>query len=449
MAVFDVSRSLADRIANQEMPPYIYTYPPKGAYQPFTDWEQAAKSWEKVEGHIAIYIHIPFCNMKCSFCNLFTVTNAADAIRERYVAALLLELQVMMRFLNKSKLVVSSLYFGGGTPSLLTQSQLDRLLGAFRMHFKIASNAEVSIEGTPDTFNARTIRELISLGFNRVSMGVQTFQPDHLKKMGRHYPAELAQRAGEEAVASGIRNVNMDFIYGTPEQILDQWRDNLEKVLKIGPTTLTAYPLVVRQKTVFGRQKLKGLQTNFPDEKIKYDWYDFTYDVLTKNGYQQHTFVSYAKQDGGCRHEENEFSGHPTLSFGAGARKYAPDLHYVDEDYVQRLPTNTTMMEYMEAVEGGRILVKSAARLDANEQILRYAILGLLAGGIDKGLYDNKFGEPIEERFSLILEALVQEKLMQASGRGYGLTQLGKKYSSIIGSLMSSPEVANLMWRYK
>src|SRR5262245_29501757 len=211
MAVVDLQSRLRNQIAANEMPPYVYTYPPKSAYQPFLGpWQRAAESWRGYRGKLALYVHVPFCEMKCTFCDLFTVTNAHEpAVVDRYVRCIATELERMRPYLDDA-ITVGSLYFGGGTPTLLAKHHLQSIVDKVRATFRVDDAAEISIEGAPNTLGPDRFADYLAVGFNRLSIGIQTFDDAELRQMGRHYGAELGVQMARAAVASGISNVNID-----------------------------------------------------------------------------------------------------------------------------------------------------------------------------------------------------------------------------------------------
>jgi oxygen-independent coproporphyrinogen-3 oxidase len=404
-------------ISDDYLPSYIYTYPTKAAYRPFTDWKEAASGFLEVQGKINLYIHIPFCEMKCAFCNLFTVTKNPRSVIDRYLQCLLKEMEIMTPFLQLDKLEVQSIYFGGGTPSLLNENDLVLIIDRLKSLFIISNDAEWSIEGAPNSFSQDKFNYLKNLGFNRISMGIQTFNPRLLHQVGRNYDAALGGEMAKKAIDTQFKNVNLDLIYGLPKQSLEEWLNDLSLACNFSPATLTLYPLAVRKKTLFGKKE----DEEFLSPRELYHWYDISTDYLEKNGYSQKTFVAFAKTNGGCSHEAQQFQGIPTLSFGSGARKYAPAIHYVDENYHDRLPHATTLKRYMESIEQGKLLVCSAAFLTSQDQLLQKVILGILSGGIkDPGEYLDRIQELQKEGFAFLTES------------GYTLTKRGMRHSSTI-----------------
>lgn len=404
-------------ISDDHLPSYIYTYPTKDAYRPFTDWKKATSGFSNVVGKINLYIHIPFCEMKCAFCNLFTVTKNPRSVIERYLECLLKEIEIMRPYLLLDKLEVQSVYFGGGTPSLLNVDDLSSIIHRLKTLFIISNEAEWSIEGAPNSFTQQKFSDLKNLGFNRVSLGIQTFNPKLLHTTGRHYESTLGEVMAKMVIESGIKNVNLDLIYGLPGQSLEEWRQDLSIACKLFPATLTLYPLAVRKRTSFGK---KEMQDFLPPREL-YRWYDMSSNFLEKIGYSQNTFVTYSKNDGGCQHEAQQFQGIPTLAFGSGARKYAPSIHFADEDYHNRLPHAITLKKYMDTIEKGELLVSSAAFLTSRDQQMQKVILGILSSGVK---------EP-GEFINLILE-LKKDGLVAETESGYTLTKQGMRHSSSI-----------------
>ncbi len=371
----ELRQELHQQIASQVLPSYIYNYPPKSSYQAYHDWLSAAREWENVKGEITLYLHIPFCDMKCHFCDLFTVTKLhTESIIRRFVKCLLLEIAMMTKFLDRESIGVSAVYFGGGTPSLLSSQDTALILNTIRNYFKLKDNAEVSIEGAPNSLTKIKLQELKSLGFNRISFGIQSFQPEELIAMGRNYDAKLGfENAYLANHVLQFENVNIDLIYGLPNQT---FQTNLDKAIEINPQTITLYPLVLRKRTLFGKQINKVNKINeeneIKDSRERYDWYDKTIRRLVEVGYQQKTLVTFVKGTGGCCYEEDSFLGAPTLSFGPGSRKYAAGLHYTDDNYIQRQTNKVTFLQYMEKIEQGILPVQSAVRLSLEEQMLRH-----------------------------------------------------------------------------
>ncbi len=442
---------LRQQIQAQILPAYLYTYPPKSSYRPFKDWQTAVGQWQKISGDITLYIHVPFCDMKCHFCDLFTVTKLhTDSVMLRLLNCLRAELEMMACYIQKNSVQVSSIYFGGGTPTLLPAESLHLILTTIQKNFILKENIEFSIEGAPNSLHEKKLKELKSLGFNRISIGIQSFQQSELRAMGRHYDANLGfDMAYLANQVLHFENTNIDLIYGIPNQTLDAWQFNIEKAVALNPQTITLYPLMLRKRTFFGKQSVGNCNKNFTAEQERYDWYDRTVQWLTSVGYQQKTFVNFAKKSGGCRYEENSFLGSPTLSVGPGSRKYATALHYTDDNYIERQSNKTTFLHYMEKIEQGVLPIQSAVFLSKSEQMLRFFILGLLFSGVHKKQFRERFGTSLSQCYGNVLAILNTEGLIEDGMTNIHLTAKGYKYSSIIGGFLSSPEVKASLHHYQ
>lgn len=440
---------LRERIAREDMPAYVYTYPPKPAYGPFTESARAVASWRGVAGPLNVYVHIPFCEMKCSFCSLFAMVGRAPTMYDRYVQAVRRELELILDGgLDAADVEVRSIYFGGGTPTSLANEQLGELLDAIRARLRIALDAEVAIEASPNSLDEERCAALRALGFTRLSIGVQTFDDAELTHMGRHHTGEQAQRMVAAAIAAGFPNVNLDLIYGFEDQTLDGWRRNLQIATDLGSPTITIYPLIVRNRTGYGR-RFREHADRFANPPEKYDWYDAAIDHLGAAGYRQHTLVTYARDGGGCGHEASEFRGVPTLGLGAGARSYAPELHYTNDDYLNPRAPQSTLDAYLdELLVHDRVLVRAAAVLGEDERARRGFILPLLFEGVDRDDYRRRFGEDIAGRFGEPLEELLREECIDESEGRLRLNRKGRRFSSLIAEFLISADVAERLAAY-
>lgn len=437
----DLRAALATRMQRSDMPPYVYAYPPKTAYRPCCESARALESWSGFEGPLNLYVHVPYCAMKCSFCNLFATVESSASTMQRYVDAVFKELNLVAKALTGSAVEIRSVYLGGGTPTSLGDAQLASLLAAVRQRWPLAAGAEISIEAAPGSLDEARCERLRELGFSRLSIGIQSFDEEELQSLGRGYGADHSRRMAKAAVECGPRNVNLDLIYGLERQTLGGWLENLETALEIAPPTLTLYPLVVRQRTTYGKRHRKNPE-GFGDSSMLYDWYDRALALLEAHGYRQHTFVTFARDGGGCGHEASEFAGVPTLGIGAGARSYAPCLHYTNDDYFEVRGIQRTLGDYFASVETEeRIPVRCAAYLDLEEIIRRRVILGLLSAGVDRDEYRRRFDEAIEERFAPQFVSLCDEGCLKQDGAWLRLTKWGKRFSSLIADFLASRDV--------
>ena len=435
------------RVAEHEMPSYVYTYPHKGAYRRFTDRQKVRESWAVVSGPINLYIHVPYCHMKCSFCSLLATTSYKNGGLGRYVSAVEREIDLAREIVDGTAVEVNSVYLGGGTPTVLTDRLLSRIMGRLEGAFRFHADAEIAIEAAPNSIDDSKYRELRRLGFDRISLGIQSFDDRELSEMGRRHDGATGRRMLSAALEAGFPNVNCDLIYGLPEQGLNSWLRNLEIAVELGLPTVTLYPLVVRNRTAYGKQRRTAAE-RLPGQAARYEWYDLARQYLLSRGYTQHTLVTFARDGGGCRHEANEFAGIPTLGFGAGTRSYAPTLHYTNDNYVEPKGSAAIIKDYIEDIEAGVVPVRSAMALNQDEVIRRYVILRLLHLGIDRQDYEHRFAEPIKNRFGAEFKALESERCLVNDATTLMLSPRGKRFSSLIADLLTSEKVKALCAAY-
>jgi oxygen-independent coproporphyrinogen-3 oxidase len=434
-------------LARNERPTYVYTYPFKGAYRPLTGTGVAVKSWTSASGRLNIYVHVPYCEMKCSFCNLFTTAQHTAETLRRYCDALLKEIRLVATLMSSEGCEVDSLYFGGGTPTLLPAEQLAAIVTELRRVFRFRPDAELAIESAPNSTDEANLRDLLSVGFQRLSFGIQSFDQHELRAMGRTYQAEVGRRMTAAAVEAGFRNVNIDLIYGLPGQSPQAWSLNLDTAVGVGAQTITVYPLTLRARTRFG-QMYQGAAENFPQGGDVYHLYDIAVDFLSAHGYRQYSVAGFANDSGGSRHEVNEFRGVPTLGLGVAALSYSPSLHYTSGDYLENGPT-PIIADYVRAVESESLPIRSGIALDDDETRRRHVILGLLYEGIDQRDYETRFGEPIDARFDAEIEALNREGCLDKRGTRLALSRRGRRFSSATASLVASERVKRLAANYR
>ncbi|MDW8202285.1 MAG: radical SAM family heme chaperone HemW [Cyanobacteriota bacterium SKYGB_h_bin112] len=280
-----------------------------------------------VEAPIAAYLHIPFCRRRCYYCD-FPVSVVGDRARgstsgtiQRYVEVLSAEIQGMGTIVPPGASPLQTVFFGGGTPSLLAPEQLDRLLTSLHQQFGIATGAEITIEMDPGTFDLAHIRAYQQAGINRVSLGVQAFQHDLLNLCGRTHTVADIYDAVDCLHQAGIENISLDLISGLPYQTLDQWQESLEKAIALAPTHLSCYDLIVEPKTAFSRRYQPG-ETPLPTEAIAADMYRLAQQLLTSAGYRHYEISNYARDGYECRHNQVYWRNQPYYGFGMGAASY-------------------------------------------------------------------------------------------------------------------------------
>lgn len=441
------AQRLAAAIAASEMAVYVYSYPSKRAYRPFDDGTTLEQIWSGLTGPINLYVHVPFCGYRCSFCTLFLTTSHGEDLRARYVDALVRQVRMYGRMLGRVEVV--SLYVGGGTPTILEPREFERLFAALREVFPAwRAGGEISVEGSPDTMRRDLLAALKALGVNRVSMGLQTLDPAEALRAGRRYGIDAVRAAVDGIQAIGFDNVNYDLIYGLEGQTRDSWLRSLHETMGFGPQTVTLYPVVLRPLTAIARQQtLRG--DRFLENASKYAIYDESVDCLSARGFQQNSVVRFSRCEAdGLRQEASDFAGTPLIGFGAGSRSYSPGVHYSTDFAVRRRPTEEIIAAFIEHEARPGDVPSLGFVLGLEERKRRHCILNLSLGHLDSVAYERRFHSRPGDDFGAELAALEAEGCVACVADGYRLTRKGFKYSSVIATLFTSDVVRQLETDY-
>lgn len=295
---------------------------------------------------LAAYIHIPWCVRKCPYCDFNSHTYDSGLPEEQYIAALIADLEQDLHQVQGRELV--SIFFGGGTPSLFSASSLDRLLQAMQQRLNFAHDIEITLEANPGTFEQEKFRDYRSLGINRLSIGVQSFQADKLKALGRIHDGEEAIRAADMARAAGFDNFNLDLMHGLPEQGLDDALRDLRTAIAQQPTHLSWYQLTVEPNTVFWSQP-----PQLPEDDILWDIQEAGQALLAEHGYAQYETSAYAQPGRQARHNLNYWTFGDFLGLGAGAHgKLSGTDGVIHRTWNTRLPKD--YLDPDKAFEAGR-----------------------------------------------------------------------------------------------
>jgi putative oxygen-independent coproporphyrinogen III oxidase len=335
----------------------------------------------------AAYVHIPFCRRRCYYCD-FPVFVLGDHRRGEqsgtvvhYLDALSREIQLTPNFGQP----LQTVFLGGGTPSLLSVRQLDRILTQLSDRFGIAANAELSIEMDPGTFDLAQLEGYRAAGINRISVGVQAFQPDLLQRLGRTHTVADVYNAIDLIDRAGLDNVSLDLISGLPHQTPADWMDSLAKALALAPSHLSIYDLIVEPGTPFSRQYQPG-DAPLPSDSLAADLYRSAQQMLTAAGYEHYEISNYARSSYHCRHNRVYWENRPFYGFGMGAASYLwgdrltrPRTTQTYHNWVQH-----SAPAYFQMLIDRSISDPPLTSLEQSDQVLETLMLGLrLADGID------------------------------------------------------------------
>jgi len=349
------------------------------------------------------YIHIPFCRRRCYYCDFpisvlgnNTDINQSVSIAE-YVEVLCQEIK---RTLGQKEPLLT-VFFGGGTPSLLPPQFLETILLTLDKHLNLAPNAEISMEIDPGTFTTAQLQGYKTAGVNRVSLGVQAFQAELLQHSGRSHSLSDIFMAIDTIRQVGFSNLSLDLISGLPHQTLQQWLESLEKAIDISPDHLSCYDLVLEPVTAFGKRYQVG-ETPLPTDETTAAMYQLAQELLTAAGYEHYEISNYAKGNHQCRHNRVYWENRPYYAFGMGAASY---LNHT------RFTRPRTRKDYYAWVKEGCPINESP--ISAQDFLLETLMLGLrLAEGVDLSRIAADFGDEVVSKIHDCLESYYQQGLV-------------------------------------
>ncbi len=359
---------------------------------------------------ISLYVHVPFCETRCSYCSFNTFVGLEDLI-EPLVDALCEEITTVARAAPDNLPAAHTLYFGGGTPSVLHPRQVAQVIDACRTGFSLDSTAEITLEANPGTIDRYKLTAFHEAGVNRLSIGVQSAQPGELLLLGRNHSYEQAIEAYWMARKVGIASINVDLIYGLPWQSLEDWRSTLAQVLTLQPDHLSLYSLSIEPQTMLGHFANAGaLPASDPD--LAADMYEDACAMAAAAGHLHYEISNWAQPGHESRHNRQYWLNLPFLGFGPGAHGYAQGYRYWNirsvRAYLNRIHRPHTMQYPLsEAVEGFEI--PSDAMEKAETIILG---LRLLQEGVEDMAFARRFGRTLAEVYGTQIMALLRKELL-------------------------------------
>ena len=340
-----------------------------------------------------IYVHVPFCLTRCGYCD-FNAYAGLERLQPRYLRALLAEASLAAPAWDGVRF--ASVFLGGGTPTAMEPADLKALLTHLRDRFRVDDDAEVTTEANPDTVDRAKLEQLRAAGFERLSMGAQSFDPAVLRSLERvHSPASV-RRAFDAARDAGYDNVNVDLIYGADGEGLDSWEETLRETVMLAPEHVSAYALTIEPATPLGRKVAAG-EVPAPDPDLQADMFAAACDVLGSAGYAHYEISNWAKPGYECRHNLGYWERRPYLGLGAGAHSYRDERRW----WNVRPPE-----EYLTRVESGELPEGGAEELEPSDAYLEEVFLRLRTlTGIPASWVDVNVADPYVEMGLLTLDA--------------------------------------------
>lgn len=375
-----------------------------------------------------LYIHIPFCRQKCFYCDFPSFAGREKKI-DRYLQALEQEFALLRQRLyqkdnvrdTESKFAPRTIYIGGGTPTALNANQLEKLLEIVQKYVAVAEAEEFTVEMNPGTVDREKLLLLQQAGVNRLSVGVQSFDDHCLQKIGRIHTAQDAVNTIELAHNLGFGNISLDLIYGLPQQDREILTKSVERALTLPVQHISIYGLQLEEGTAFQRMADMG-KLHLPIDELVEVMYGYIVEKLPEAGYQRYEISNYALPGYESKHNLSYWQDVDYLGLGSGAHSYWQGTRYENPSSID---------DYISALEAGRLPATLEEQVDRQAHMEEYCFLGLrTAAGIDKNLFQQKFGVDLFTVYGRTIEKLVAQDLLQHTARGIALTTLGMKYGN-------------------
>lgn len=369
---------------------------------------------------LGLYIHVPFCVQKCNYCD-FNSFKIKGNDKKEYLNAIEKEMKLYCdEFKNKQ---FDSVFFGGGTPSILNIEELKRLVGSVFKNFNIKETAEVSMECNPGTINKEKLIHMKELGINRLSIGLQAIQNHHLKYIGRIHSYEEFEKNYLEAKEVGFDNINIDLMYALPNHKKEEWKESLDKIISLNPSHISAYSLILEEGTKL-YEMYDNEEFSLLDEDTDIEMYNYTINKLKENGYNQYEISNYSKEYKECKHNIIYWKCDNYLGLGPGASGYIGDIRYNNI---------SDLNEYNHKISQNIKPIEEETILSEKDKIEEFIFMGLrMNEGISLKVFKERFSISIEDIYKEPIEKLIDSKLLELDKDNLKLTQKGREISNTV-----------------
>ncbi|MGL4876606.1 radical SAM family heme chaperone HemW [Paraclostridium dentum] len=369
---------------------------------------------------LGLYIHVPFCAQKCYYCDFNSYKINSNQKKEY-----LINIEREMKFYKeefKDK-CFDTVFFGGGTPSILTVDELQELVNNINENFNIKKDAEITIECNPGTINREKLEAMKKMGINRLSIGLQAIQNYHLKSIGRIHTYEEFEKNYYDALDIGFENINIDLMYALPNQKTQEWKDTLDKIIKLNPSHISAYSLILEEGT-----KLYDMYQNkefeLLDEDTDINMYNYTIDTLKRHGYNQYEISNYSKEDLECKHNIIYWKCDNYLGLGPGASGFIGDTRYSNIEDI---------CEYNKCIMQNIRPVSEEIELTKKDKIEEFIFMGLrMNEGINVDIFKERFDTDFYDIYQEVMDKLIKRELVRFDGKNISLTQKGREISNSV-----------------
>ena len=370
---------------------------------------------------LGIYIHIPFCKQKCFYCDFCSFANKNE-MQEKYVETVINEIK---NITHKEKYTVTTIYFGGGTPSILNPKYIKNILQEIESSFKILDDTEITIEINPGTVNEEKLKKYKEYGINRLSIGLQSANDKILKKIGRIHDYKQFEETFFYARKCGFKNINVDLMIGLPTQTIEDVKQTLEKIIQKNPEHISVYSLIIEEGTII-EKLINENKLQLPDEETERIMYWTVVNELKENGYNQYEISNFSKKTHESKHNTNCWKQKQYIGLGTSAHSYLNKKRYSNtnniEEYIKNIQENNISKNIT-------IHEKQTEESTMNE----YMLLGLrMIQGININEFKQKFKTDPTIKYKKILEKLQKENLIQITKTSIKLTKQGIDCGNIV-----------------
>ncbi len=416
---------------------FVYRYPPSKLMPSLKPEELYRDLKNSVPEKLALYIHIPFCKSNCIYCHYFKIVNPRKPEIQEYLAALKKEIDFYSEIFAKTE--IESVFFGGGTPTILDANDLGGLLGHCIQKFRIKNSAEISFEASPETLSEEKLRKLAEAGFNRISLGVQSFDDEINAFSSRKHSKKQVLDSFNWARSAGFENINLDLLYGLPKQTMETWRNSLDSVMGLDPESVT-----VAELQVMDSASVSKIDKNFlPGRKDRIEMYYYAIEKLVETGLKQTFPYQFVKGGKEFRFLENYWENGEFIGIGASSLSFVAGW-----DYNNAFP----LENYLKLMKEHGLSASTGKKLSKKETAIREIVLGLkLAGvnrtqnGVNMGSIENKYDINFTENFGRVLEGLKKRGLMEEENGIIFLSRKGlSQYDEIAKEFFSKEVKENL-----
>ena len=363
----------------------------------------------------ALYVHIPFCDHKCIYCDFYSIITS-DNIRP-FLDSIKKEIKFYSELYSKER-IFTSIFFGGGTPSLMEPEYLKEIMNSLKYNYSVSDDVEITMETNPGTVNKNKLKAFRKIGINRISIGIQSFHKDELKFLTRIHDRKTAIDTVNNAKEAGFENISIDLIFNLPGQMKNKWKENLETAIKLPIKHLSAYSLILERGTILNKMVLDKKVT-MQDKDHDADLYEMTIDFMEENGFLQYEVSNFTLPGYECGHNNAYWHYKDYLSFGTSSHSFVNG---------KRWWNFSSLKKYISEIDKSGFAVAGSEIVGDSEKFNEYVMLALRSSGLNLIEFKNMFGENwINEKYNYFKKLMNQnlvtmdEKFLRLTKSGYAV----------------------------